>query len=121
MWDFLYSAFDYILDCIFDIIDGIISFVNDIAGWFRNFNLVRGKDVPVVIDAQSEFGQQLAEKLEEAEVIDTGLDLFGDSFIEGSFNKETNAFEHARVVAGDDGVDYQTRANFKGKDIIALS
>ena len=121
MWDFLVSAFNYIKDCIFTFIEGIISFLNDIAGWFRKFSLVRGRDVPVCIDAQSEFGQQLAQKLEEAEVIDTGLDIFGDAYIEGSFNKNTNSFEHARVIAGDDGVDAQTRNAFRGKDIIALS
>lgn len=120
MWDLLFRAFDFIFDCVFDIINGIISFVKDIASWFRNFNLVRGKDVPVVIDAHSEFGQQLAEKLEEAEVIDTGLDLFGDAYIEGSLDKSTNAFEHARVIAGDEGIDSQTRATLRGKDLVTL-
>lgn len=93
--------------------------LTDMAEWFQQFKLTRGKDVPVVIDARSEFGQQLAEKLEEAGVIDTGLDLFEYCFIVGSFNKETNAFEHAVIYVADE-IDQQLKEVFEGKGIIAL-
>lgn len=93
----------------------------DMAEWFHQFKLTKGKDVPVVIDGNTEFGNVLLEKLQEAEIFDTSVqfDAKGYFFIVGSFNKETNAFEHAVIYTADE-IDQQLKEVFEGKDIIAL-
>lgn len=95
--------------------------LKDFAEWFCQFSLTKGKDVPTVINAHTEFGNELLNKLFESGVID-----FFDSsttkhcFIAGVFNNESNAYEHV-VVYTTDEISCDLEAAFNGNDTIVLS
>lgn len=92
-----------------------------VAEWFGQFSLTKGKDVPVVINAHTEFGNELLNKLFESDVFDFfDLSTTKHCFIAGSFNKETNAFEHAVIYTANE-ISCEFEAIFEGKDIIVLS
>lgn len=95
--------------------------LKEVAEWFNQFSLTKGKDVPVVINAHTEFGNELLNKLFESDVFEFfDLSTTKHCFIAGSFNKEINAFEHA-VIYTTDVISCELETAFKGNDIIALS
>lgn len=95
--------------------------LKEVAEWFCQFSLTKGKDVPVLINAHSKFGNELLDKLFEDGLVEN-IDSYtvNHCFVAGSFNKESNAFEHI-VVYTTDEISCELETAFKGNDIIALS
>lgn len=107
--DLIASAIKFVVDFIIDIIDGVISFWNDLVDYFKKLTLVKGRDLPFVVDAKKIRG-----------MLDNAPTMEIPGLFEGVYNEETDKIEHGRFVYGND-LDEKTKDVIKDQGIVILT
>jgi phage-related protein len=102
----IFGAIECLVDFVIEVIDGVISFIDDVVGYFKKLSLVQGRDIPFALD-----GKKFREILANAPVKNIGI-------FEGVYNEQTNKITDGRYISGED-VDAKTKEAL-GKEGIAV-
>ncbi|MGL4804781.1 MAG: hypothetical protein ACRC26_00285 [Bacteroidales bacterium] len=106
--DWIESAFQFLKEVWSEIIEGIVSFVHHVVGWFRELMLDKKKHVPF-IGKMDEFKSAL----KNAPVKNAGI-------FEGVYNEETDQIEHIRYLDADD-LDTTTKQVLGDQPLVVLN
>lgn len=96
------SFLSFIGRIVSTIIDGAISFAKHVVGWFRGLSLQRDRDIPFVVDANSDQFQELLDKAPE---LDAGI-------FEGVYDTETHTIKDYQYIEAED-LDERTAEIFE--------
>lgn len=102
------AAFRYIVKLVRKVIDGILSFIEEVVDWFKSLRLDPKKDTPFIADAN-----KFKELLKTAPRKDVGI-------FQGVYNEETDEITANRYLEADE-VDEQTKDVLGKESLVVLS
>lgn len=105
---FIDNALRGIRELIREVIRGVLSFVQDVVGWFRSLGLIKGKDIPFVADPA-----KIKDMLNNAPVKNVGL-------FEGVYDEQSDTITRHRLIEAD-SLDEQTRQILSNEPLVVLS
>lgn len=85
----LRGLFAAVKNFVVTVVQGVLSFFQDVVNWFKHLRLNPAKQTPFILDAQ-----RLKKMIHEAPVVDVGI-------FEGVYNEETDEIEHYREIKAD--------------------
>lgn len=111
------QAFAWLKRIALRVINGIMRFHAHIVNWFKSLNLIKGKHVPFIADADSpDFKKMLA----NARKVNVGIYEKDTHILNGVFDIETDEIIHCELL-GADMVDEQTKNTLNGDSLVVLS
>ena len=105
---YIRQALSWLKQLLCRIINGVLSFVRHIVGWFHSLNLNKNKDIPFIADKE-----MLKEKLKNAPVKNVGI-------FKGVYNQETDEITHSEYVTAD-SVDAETLKVMGDEELVVLT
>ena len=106
--DALRNFFIALKEFVQKIIQGIISFVQEIVNNFKTLSLVRNRDIPFIANTE-----QLKDLIKNAPVKNVGI-------FEATYNQQTDEIENARYLAADE-IDEETQEVLGNEKLVVLS
>lgn len=110
--DFIFNAItgfiNFVKGLVKTIIRGILNFVKDVVGYFKNLSLVQGKDIPFIAK-----GEQFKEMIKNAPNKNVGI-------FQGVYNEDADEITDAQYI-GADQIDQETRGVLGNEQLVTLS
>ena len=108
MWDFILDCVRALRNWVVEVIQGVISWLQNVVGWFKKLNLNPKKHTPFITK-----GGELRKMLEQAPVKNAGI-------FKGVYDQQTDEIVHSEEICAD-GLDRETREALGNDKLVVLN
>lgn len=115
IFDALSRAFQWFINLVVNLINGLIDFVRDIKKWFKSLSLISGRHTPFISRAK-----EFKEILKNAPVKNVGIFENENTIIEGVYDNVDDEIINIRAIQSEEGFDNATEKILGDEKLVIL-